>query len=237
VLTFAGVPRAAPPFAGADVVIVGVAPVGDAVRRADHLPADASRPHLALGVDALRDLVVVDAGDGAVTDVVRAAPLAVVLGAPHPAPTDVVRLRFSAHGDEGGGVQVGLRGYGPAPAAARVYEMAELAVRHLHPCLDEAFSLVCAGAEAVVLSVDVDAVDPSMAPGTRTPEPGGLTPRQLLDAVRRAALELPLVGVDVVGLAPELDGPGRPTAHLANRVVLEALSGVCRRRLELEQTR
>jgi arginase family enzyme len=37
-----------------------------------------------------------------------------------------------------------------------------------------------------------------MAPGTDTPEPGGMTGRQLLDAVRRIAIELPAVGIDVV---------------------------------------
>ncbi|HEV2895193.1 MAG TPA: arginase family protein, partial [Actinomycetota bacterium] len=58
----------------------------------------------------------------------------------------------------------------------------------------------------------------------------GLTARELLDAVRRCALELPLVGMDVVELSPAYDGPGQVTAFLANRVVLEALSGIARRR-------
>ena len=43
--------------------------------------------------------------------------------------------------------------------------------------------------DAVFLSVDVDVVDPGAAPGTGTPEPGGLSSRQLLDAVRRIAME------------------------------------------------
>jgi arginase family enzyme len=75
----------------------------------------------------------------------------------------------------------------------------------------------------------VDVVDPGMAPGTGTPEPGGLTSRQLLDAVRRCAYELPLVGVDVVEVSPPYD-QSEITAYLANRVVLEALSGIARRR-------
>jgi agmatinase len=77
--------------------------------------------------------------------------------------------------------------------------------------------------------VDVDVVDPGMAPGTGTPEPGGLTGRQLLDAVRRIAMELPLAGVDVVEVAPPYDH-AEITAFLANRVVLEALSGIAWRR-------
>jgi agmatinase len=82
----------------------------------------------------------------------------------------------------------------------------------------------------VFLSVDIDVVDPGMAPGTGTPEPGGLTARELLDAVRRCAVELPVVGMDLVELSPGYDGPGQVTAFLANRVVLEVLSGIARRR-------
>ena len=60
------------------------------------------------------------------------------------------------------------------------------------------------------------------------PEPGGLTARQLLDAVRRIAVELPVVGMDVVEVSPPYDH-AELTSFLANRVVLEALSGMARR--------
>ena len=77
----------------------------------------------------------------------------------------------------------------------------------------------------VFLSVDVDVVDPGMAPGTGTPESGGLTSRQLLDAVRRIGREANLLGMDVVEVAPPYD-QSEVTALLANRVVLETLSGI-----------
>ena len=83
--------------------------------------------------------------------------------------------------------------------------------------------------DGVFLSVDVDVVDPGSAPGTGTPEPGGLSPRQLLDAVRRIAMEVPLAGMDVVEVSPPYDS-AEVTAFLANRVVLEALSGTAWRR-------
>jgi agmatinase len=83
--------------------------------------------------------------------------------------------------------------------------------------------------DGVFLSVDVDVVDPGAAPGTGTPEPGGLTARQLLDAVRLIAMEVPLAGVDVVEVAPPYDH-AEVTAFLGNRIVLEALSGVAWRR-------
>ena len=130
-------------------------------------------------------------------------------------------------------LQVGLRGYWPGPETLawmaergfRSYEMTEVVARGLDECLTEAFAIATDECDGVFLSVDVDVVDPGMAPGTGTPEPGGLTARQLLDAVRRCALELPVVGLDVVEVSPPHD-PAEVTAYLANRVVLEALSGI-----------
>ena len=83
--------------------------------------------------------------------------------------------------------------------------------------------------DGVFLSVDIDVCDPGHAPGTGTPEPGGLTSRQLLDSVRRIAYELPVLGMDVVEVSPPYDH-AEITSFLANRVVLEALTGIARRR-------
>jgi agmatinase len=137
-------------------------------------------------------------------------------------------------------LQIGLRGYWPEPPTLawmaeqqmRSFEMTEIVTRGLAECLDEAFEIATADCEGVFLSVDVDVVDPGMAPGTGTPEPGGLTARQLLDAVRRIAMSLPLAGIDVVEVSPPYDH-AEVTAFLANRVVLEALSGIAWRRRQL----
>ena len=134
-------------------------------------------------------------------------------------------------------LQIGLRGYWPEPETLdwmadqhmRSYEMTEIVTRGLDECLTEAFGIALDECDGVFLSVDVDVVDPGLAPGTGTPEPGGLSSRQLLDAVRRIAMELPLAGIDVVEVAPPYDH-AEITAYLANRVVLEALSGIAWRR-------
>ncbi|HTF06844.1 MAG TPA: arginase family protein, partial [Asanoa sp.] len=134
-------------------------------------------------------------------------------------------------------LQIGLRGYWPGPETLdwmamqgmRAYEMSEVVARGLDTCLTEAFATAVDGCDGVFLSVDIDVVDPGMAPGTGTPEPGGLTSRELLDAVRRVCLELPVVGVDVVEVSPPYD-QAEVTAFLANRVVLEALSAIAFRR-------
>jgi agmatinase len=70
--------------------------------------------------------------------------------------------------------------------------------------------------ELVYLIVDVDVLDPGWAPGTGTPEPGGLLPRELLTAVRRLCHELPVAGMEVVEVSPPYDRraspPSSPTA-------------------------
>ena len=134
-------------------------------------------------------------------------------------------------------LQLGLRGYWPEPPTLewmaeqrmRSFEMSEIVARGLDECLTEAFAIALDDCDAVFLSVDVDVVDPGLAPGTGTPEPGGLSSRQLLDAVRRIAMELPVAGMDVVEVSPPYDH-AEVTAFLANRVVLEALSGIAWRR-------
>jgi len=133
-------------------------------------------------------------------------------------------------------LQLGLRGYWPPPETLdwmaqqrmRSYEMTEIGHRGLEACLTEASGIATDECEGVFLSVDIDVCDPAHAPGTGTPEPGGLTARQLLDSVRRICLELPVVGMDVE-VSPPYDHADI-TAALANRVVPEALSAIARRR-------
>ncbi|MGI8577600.1 MAG: agmatinase [Nocardioidaceae bacterium] len=139
-------------------------------------------------------------------------------------------------------LQIGLRGYWPPPDTLdwmagqrmRSYEMSELGHRGLTDCLTEASAIAVDDCDGVFLSVDIDVCDPGHAPGTGTPEPGGLTARQLLDSVRRICLELPVVGVDVVEVSPPYDHADI-TAALANRVVLEALSAIARRRQDRDE--
>ena len=288
----------------ADVVVVGAPFDGGtshrpgtrfgpmAIRTTDYLGQDGSRPHLALRVDALKDLRVVDAGDvemppgdierslgnleEAVYAVAAAGAVPLVLGGDHsialPDATGVARhlgygrvsmIHFDAHADTGhiefgslyghgqpmrrliesGALrgdrflQMGLRGYWPGPETLdwmaeqrmRSYEMTEIGARGLENCLDEAFEIAMDDCDAVFLSVDIDVCDPGHAPGTGTPEPGGLSSRQLLDAVRRICRELPVAGIDVVEVSPPYDH-AEITAYLANRVCLEALSGLAARR-------
>ena len=307
-VTFLGIDRCDPDdvssFDGSDAVIVGApydagtsyrsgARFGpQAIRMTDYLPHDASRPHLALRVDPLQDLRVLDAGDvemvaaegrqpldrleAVVRRVAESGAVPVILGGDHtvtwPDVTGVAHavgwgrvsvIHFDAHADTGDFqfgslighglpmrrliesgacrgdrfLQLGLRGYWPEPPTLqwmaeqgmRSFEMHEIGQRGLDACLAEACAIATDGCDGVFVSVDIDVTDPGSAPGTGTPEPGGFTPRQLLDTIRRIAVDVPVVGMDVVEVSPPYD-TSDVTAFLANRVVLEMLSGVAHRR-------
>jgi hypothetical protein len=99
--------------------------------------------------------------------------------------------------------------------------------------LEKAIAEALDGPKYIYLSLDIDVLDPAYAPGTGTPEPGGLTPRELLPAIRRLCHETPVVGFEVVEVAPHLD-PGYTTALYARRAILEALTGLAQRKLGLK---
>jgi agmatinase len=307
--TFLGVPPAdlgdPASFAEADAVVLGAPFDGgtshrsgtklgpQAIRLGDYNPQDGARPHMALRVDPLVDLGVVDVGDlelhsgdvvdaldrlrAAVGTIAAADAIPVVLGGDHTiaaadipavaarcAPGRLAVVHFDAHADTGDKhfngssfghgtpmrrvleesvvrperfFQIGLRGYWPEPETLswmaaegmRCFEMAEVVSRGLDAVLDEVIEHIAGDCDGFFLSFDVDAVDPAFAPGTGTPEPGGLSSRQALDAVRRLAMELDLKGMDVVEVAPPYDHV-ELTAYLANRLVLEALAGTAWRR-------
>jgi agmatinase len=134
-------------------------------------------------------------------------------------------------------VQVGLRGYWPGPPVLewmreqgmRSHFMSEIEERGFDEVVAEAIEQALDGPEYIYLSVDVDVLDPAFAPGTGTPEPGGLSSRELLRAVRNVVADVQLVGMDVVEVSPPYDSADI-TAEVAHRTVLEALSALAVRR-------
>ncbi len=135
-------------------------------------------------------------------------------------------------------VQMGVRGYWPdhpvlkwmAEQSMRTFEMSEMQARGLEACLEEAMRVALDGCQTVFLSVDIDVCDPAFSPGTGTPEPGGLTSRELLDAVRNITLQSELCGLDIVEVSPPYDHADI-TALLANRVALEVLSALASKKV------
>ena len=77
------------------------------------------------------------------------------------------------------------------------------------------------GGGPVYVSFDVDSLDPGFAPGTGTPEVGGLTPREVLQLLRGLA-GLDVVGGDVVEVAPQYDATSN-TAQAGAQMLFELL--------------
>ncbi len=78
------------------------------------------------------------------------------------------------------------------------------------------------GDSPVYVSIDIDVLDPAHAPGTGTPEPGGLSSREAM-LILRGMAELPLVGADVVEVAPPYDH-AELTAMAAANLAYELLA-------------
>jgi len=74
------------------------------------------------------------------------------------------------------------------------------------------------------ISVDIDVFDPTAAPGTGTPEPGGIFFPEFSDLVHAIARRGNIVGFDLMEVNPQVDVPGDITSHLASRCVLELMS-------------
>jgi arginase family enzyme len=103
--------------------------------------------------------------------------------------------------------------------------MREIEERGADAVVAEAIAEALDGPDAIYLSLDIDVVDPGLAPGTGTPEPGGLSSRELLRAIRQVVGAVELVGMDVVEVSPPYDH-AETTAMVANRAVLEAISAL-----------
>lgn len=149
--------------------------------------------------------------------------------------TPMFRLVEAGHVAGARYAQIGLRGYWPGPAEFAWQKDHGIAAFFMHDVRDLGirevvqWTLAHVGEGPVYLTVDVDVLDPAFAPGTGTPEPGGMTSVDLLWAVREVATRTQLVGADVVEVLPTGIGSADITALVAERVVREVLTGIALR--------
>ena len=122
-------------------------------------------------------------------------------------------------------VQIGIRGSAEL-AWAFSYDSG-MTVVHMEDFHDQGLPAIVAlcrekvAGGPVYVSVDVDGIDPAYAPGTGTPEVGGLTPLEAQRLLRGLA-GLPIIGGDVVEVAPQYD-PSANTAHVGATMMFEIL--------------
>ena len=133
-------------------------------------------------------------------------------------------------------VQIGLRGYWPGEETfawqrergITSFLMEDVRTLSIEEIVGRTVAIV--GSGPVFLSIDIDVLDPSLAPGTGTPEPGGMSTAQLLWAARVLATELDVVGAELVEVIPTAVGSADVTAMIADRTVREVLTGLALRR-------
>ena len=122
-------------------------------------------------------------------------------------------------------IQIGIRG-----GAEFLWEFSYesgMTVLHAEEVVEMGIAAVVAKARAVVadgpiyVTFDVDGIDPAFAPGTGTPEVGGLTPREAL-AIVRGLVGLDVIGGDVVEVAPQYDATSN-TAHVGAQMLFTEL--------------
>ena len=102
-----------------------------------------------------------------------------------------------------------------------MFDVEELGVDR---AMEIALEIAWKDAAAVYLSFDIDVIDPGYARGTGTPEPGGMSPREALKAVRMVAAE-GLAGVDLVEIAPPYD-VADTTSQLGARLIMDTLASL-----------
>jgi agmatinase len=150
--------------------------------------------------------------------------------------TPFYRLVEQGHVDPRRYAQIGLRGYWPGEVEFGWQEKHGITSYFMHDVRELGIEEVVGrtvglvGDGPVFLTIDVDVLDPAFAPGTGTPEPGGMTTVDLLWASRTLAAELELVGADVVEVIPTAPGSADITALAADRIVREILTGIALRR-------
>jgi agmatinase len=218
------------------------------------VPADAARTHEAIEetVGQVLDagaLPIVLGGDHGITEpdvracAARGEPVGLVhfdahadtakqvFGAELSHGTPMYRLIEQGHVDPARYVQIGLRGYWPGEqefawqrergiTSLFMHEVRELGIAAV---VDRATEVV--GDGPTFVTVDIDVLDPAYAPGTGTPEPGGMSSSDLLWACRELASRLRLAGADLVEVIPTGVGSADVTALVAERIVREIITG------------
>jgi agmatinase len=96
----------------------------------------------------------------------------------------------------------------------RLYSISDIWERGIVSILEEATSYLRDQSDGVYISIDIDVFDPCYAPGTGTPVPGGLSPREMIQAIDVICRTNRLIGIDLVEVAPNYD-PSESTQNLA----------------------
>ena len=134
-------------------------------------------------------------------------------------------------------VQIGLNSAKPGASdmewmrknEIRYHFMAEIDKKGWQAVMKEALAEARDGPKKIFISVDTDVLDPAWAPGMGTPEPGGMSIRELFPMLRALAVQNEIVGIELVELNPIVDQTYR-SKLVAVRIIRELLTGIAMRR-------
>lgn len=126
--------------------------------------------------------------------------------------------------------QVGIRSY--ESEEIDLYEAhPELLVIKAHDIFKEGYQKAIdrlianfQGYDAIYITLDIDVLDPAFAPGTGTPEAGGLSSRELMEIINQLFARLPIRAMDIVEVSPPLDTVNQITSWAAVKVIYEVLA-------------
>jgi guanidinobutyrase len=212
-----------------------------AIRESMGVGGGGGLPHMHTGVSWKRELKAVDYGNSPidrfsversmqpvrelVREIASTGAIPIVIGGDH---SHVLGQNY---------IQVGLRGYWPGEEGFewmrennfRYHTMVEIERDGWDVVTERILAEANDGPEYLYISLDIDVLDPAYASGTGTPEPGGLTTRELYPLIRGLCTENNLVGFELVEVNPLVD-PGYTTVMNANRAVQECLTGIAMRK-------
>lgn len=133
--------------------------------------------------------------------------------------------------------QVGIRSYESEEVAFYKANPGLLLIR-AYDVFNEGWKVTCEklkdkfkNYDAVYISLDIDVLDPAFAPGTGTPEAGGLSSRELMEIMKFLITELPIVAMDLVEVSPPLDSVNNITSWAALKVLYEVFGKLSNRKI------
>jgi len=130
--------------------------------------------------------------------------------------------------------QIGIRGFRQVPFEAQVAErlghsvftITDVDRDGIEAVVDAALARACDGTDGVYVSLDIDVIDPVYCPAQKYPEPGGLTSKQIIAALRRIGHAADLTGFDLCCLGPQYDDRVGTGSHLAARLFAEVIAAI-----------
>ena len=118
---------------------------------------------------------------------------------------------------------------------AHLFMMAEFRQRGFRDVVEDIVQIVKNGPGKVYVSIDIDSLEPGLAPAVTGPELGGFNTRELIELIRSIAVSADVVGVDFIEYIPHLDNAAGTTRMIVSRLIRETLGGIALRKIGIRE--